>query len=91
MTSTPNSSFIPMENYNGKTAHNTIGRRKSKTQSKRTPLPLLVRFILSFKYTIKSLFLGDSRYRRRHVGVLVICVNYFCIFFFTLCLSVRIY
>ena len=42
MTSTPNSSFIPMGNHNVKTAHNTIGQRKSKQRSKRTPLPLLV-------------------------------------------------
>lgn len=42
MTSTPNSSFIPTENRNGKTSHNTIGQRKSKRRSKRTPLPLLV-------------------------------------------------
>ncbi len=46
MTSTPNSSFIPMENHNGKTAHNTIGQRKSKRRSKRTPLPLLVSLLL---------------------------------------------
>ena len=44
MTSTPNSSFLPMENYHDRTAHNTIGQRKSKRRSKRTPLPLLVSF-----------------------------------------------
>ncbi|CAF0804466.1 unnamed protein product [Rotaria sordida] len=42
MTSTPNSSFLNMENYHGKTAYNTIGQRKSKRQSKQTYLPLLV-------------------------------------------------
>ncbi|UJR07856.1 hypothetical protein I4U23_012139 [Adineta vaga] len=41
MTSTPNSSFLPMENHHGKTAHNPIGERRSKRRSKRTPLPLL--------------------------------------------------
>ncbi len=64
MTSTPNCSFNPTENHNGKTAHNTIGQRKSKRRSKRTPLPLLVSLILfPFSYALKSLFLGRSRYR----------------------------
>ncbi len=40
MTSTPNSSFDLIENRNGKTAHNVIGRRKSK----RTPIPIMVNF-----------------------------------------------
>ncbi|CAF3117056.1 unnamed protein product [Rotaria sp. Silwood2] len=40
MTSTPNSSFLNMENHHGKTAYNTIDQRKSKRLSKRTPLPL---------------------------------------------------
>jgi hypothetical protein len=94
MTSTPNSSFMPMENHNGKTAHNTIGQRKSKRRSKRTPLPLLVSFICLLKYVMKCLFLDGSRYRRRNNSVLVICYNYSCTFFFlffTLCLSVYIY
>ncbi len=39
MTSTPNSSFDIIENRNVKTAHNVIGRRKSK----RTPIvPMIV-------------------------------------------------
>ncbi len=38
MTSTPNSSFDIIENRNGKTAHNVIGKRKSK----QTPVPLIV-------------------------------------------------
>ncbi|CAF0869418.1 unnamed protein product [Rotaria sordida] len=45
MTSTPNSSFDIIETRNGaycKTAHNVIGRRKSKRQSKRTPVPLIM-------------------------------------------------
>jgi hypothetical protein len=62
MTSTPNSSFIPMGNHHGKTAYNTIGQRKSKRRSKRTPLPLLVSFY-SFSHATKTLFLGRSRYR----------------------------
>ena len=51
MTSTPNSSFDNMENRNGpngKTAHNTIDRRKSKRQSKRTPVPLIVNLFFFF-------------------------------------------
>ncbi|CAF2666978.1 unnamed protein product [Rotaria sp. Silwood2] len=45
MTSTPNSSFDIMETRNGaysKTANNIIGKRKSKRQSKRTPVPLIM-------------------------------------------------
>ncbi|CAF4969469.1 unnamed protein product [Rotaria sp. Silwood1] len=42
MTSTPNSSLLNMENHHGKTAYNTIGQRKSKRRSKRTPLPLVM-------------------------------------------------
>ena len=38
MTSTPNSSFDTIENRNGKTAHNVIGKRKSK----RIPVPVIV-------------------------------------------------
>ncbi|CAF1330707.1 unnamed protein product [Adineta steineri] len=38
MTSTPNSSFDIVENRTGKTAHNVIGKRKSK----RTPVPLIM-------------------------------------------------
>lgn len=57
MTSTPNSSFVPMENHNGKTAHNTIGQRKSKRRSKRTPFPLLVSGILFLLHMLKYLFL----------------------------------
>ena len=40
MTSTPNSSFDHLEN--GRTAHNIIGKRKSK----RTPAPLIVSLFL---------------------------------------------
>lgn len=39
MTSTPNSSFDAIETRSGKTAHNVIGRRKSK----RTPVPTIVK------------------------------------------------
>lgn len=64
MTSTPNSSFMPMEYHNNKTAHNIIGQRKSKRQSKRTPLPLLVSFILFlFKKYLFLFILDSSRYR----------------------------
>ncbi|CAM4874743.1 unnamed protein product [Rotaria socialis] len=41
MTSTPNSSFINMENYHDKTSNNTIRQRKSKRKSKLTHLPLV--------------------------------------------------
>ena len=85
MTSTPNSSFIPMENHHGKTAHNAINQRKSKRRSQRTPLPLLVNFILYFIYKITSLFSGNSRYKRRNNGVLMIGYNCSCIFF-TVCI-----
>ncbi|CAF1260531.1 unnamed protein product [Adineta ricciae] len=40
MTSTPNTSFFPVDNHYNKTAHNTIGERKSKRQSKRMHQPL---------------------------------------------------
>ena len=53
MTSTPNSSFDNIENrhgVNGKTAHNAIGRRKSKRQSKRTPVPLKVSLFFNSSY-----------------------------------------
>jgi len=56
MTSTPNSSFDIIENRNvgnGKTAHNTIGRRKSKRLSKRTPVPLTVSFLFVIYYMTK--------------------------------------
>lgn len=42
MTSTPNSSFDVPQNGNGKTAHNTIGKRKSKRLSKRAQVPLIM-------------------------------------------------
>jgi hypothetical protein len=63
MTSTPNSSFDTMENRiggNGKTAHNTIGRRKSKRLSKRTPVPLIVSlFLIFFISIIMNMILDD--------------------------------
>jgi hypothetical protein len=46
MTSTPNSSFDIIENRNVKTAHNVIGRRKSK----RTPIPIIVNLFFLFFY-----------------------------------------
>jgi hypothetical protein len=62
MTSTPNSSFDIIENRNignGKTAHNTISKRKSKRLSKRTPVPLIVSFFFLISLFI-NLFLGNS-------------------------------
>ena len=59
MTSTPNSSFDNIENRNGlnsKTAHNTIGRRKSKRQSKRTPVPLIVNLLLDHCFYYRVCF-----------------------------------
>ncbi|CAF5066790.1 unnamed protein product [Rotaria sp. Silwood1] len=51
MTSTPNSSFDIIETRNGaycKTANNIIGKRKSKRQSKRTPVPLIVNIVFTY-------------------------------------------
>ncbi|CAF0861300.1 unnamed protein product [Adineta steineri] len=65
MTSTPNTSFIPMENYHVKTAHNTIGERRSKRRSKKTHPPLIVNvipFYLKYTNDIKYLFLDGTRY-----------------------------
>ncbi len=58
MTSTPNSSFDIIENRNignGKTAHNTISKRKSKRLSKRTPVPLIVSFLFLIFFIYKSI------------------------------------
>ena len=87
MTSTPNSSFIPEEIHHGKTAYNTIGQRRSKRRSKRTPLPLLVSITFASNCLMISLFLGSSRFQRRNDGVLMIyyncsCISSPCLFYF---------
>ena len=94
MTSTPNSSFIPSDNRHGaydKTAHNTIGRRKSKRRSKRTPVPLLVRSPRLLFLVTSDVLSEGSRYQRRNSGVLVIDYNISCIFLPRVCLCVFIH
>ena len=56
MTSTPNSSFFPVDNHYNKTAHNTIGERKSKRQSKRMHQPLHVSYQYILFFTYKTCF-----------------------------------
>jgi len=68
MTSTPNSSFDIVENRNGKTAHNVIGRRKSK----RTPVPIMVNlFSYFFIFILINIYLDNSRNDRRNCNVFV--------------------
>ena len=69
MTSTPNSSFDIIENRNGKTAHNIIGRRKSK----RTPVPMIVNLFFSyFLYLfLINICLDNSTNDRRNFNVFV--------------------
>lgn len=69
MTSTPNSSFDIIETRSGKTAHNTIGKRKSK----RTPVPAIVSlFRYFFLLILINSILDDSTSDRRNCNVFII-------------------
>ncbi len=94
MTSTPNSSFDNIENRNGKTAHNAIGKRRSKRISQRTPVPLTVSLFLNlYIYNSIMFFLDDSTSDRRNGRDLVLSsitlVNLFLFYYVCLCVFIR--